>query len=89
MLIYDIRMDQQGVKIQRSIFKICKRFLIHVQHSVFEGELTKSQFVALKSELKQFLRPDEDSCILFVARNNRWLEKEFLTSEVDQLSCFL
>ena len=40
LLIYDIPLDNKGARVSRNIFKICKKYLTHVQKSVFEGELT-------------------------------------------------
>jgi len=39
--------------------KICQRFLIRVQNSVFEGELTKAQFIDLKHRLKKVIKENE------------------------------
>ena len=47
ILVYDIVMDKQGSKVSRHVFKICKKYLTHVQNSVFEGELTKAQLARL------------------------------------------
>ena len=50
ILVYDIKMDDEGSKIWRNTFKICKRYLIHIQNSVFEGDLTKVQITSLQME---------------------------------------
>ena len=52
ILVYDIKMDDGGPRVLRRVFKICKRYLSHVQKSVFEGELTAAKLAALKRELK-------------------------------------
>lgn len=62
----------------RNVFKICKKYLVHIQNSVFEGELLESQAMKLKSELDKYIREDKDSVILFKSRNQKWMEKEFL-----------
>jgi CRISPR-associated protein Cas2 len=41
ILVYDIEMDEGGARAARRIFKICKKYLTHVQKSVFEGEITQ------------------------------------------------
>ena len=64
ILVYDIKMDDEGSKIWRNTFKICKRYLIHIQNSVFEGDLTKVQIASLQMELKKYIRKDKDSVIL-------------------------
>ncbi|MBC1401840.1 CRISPR-associated endonuclease Cas2 [Listeria booriae] len=77
ILIYDIAMDNDGPKVSRNIFKICKKYLTHVQKSVFEGEITPALLAKLRMELDQYIRDEEDSVIVFSSRNERWLEKEF------------
>ena len=52
--------------------------MIHIQNSVFEGELLESQVIKLKTELDKYIREEKDSVILFKSRNKRWMEKEFL-----------
>ena len=89
ILVYDISMDEGGPKTLRWVFKTCKKYLVHIQNSTFEGELSESQIIKLKNELKKHLRDDRDSCIIFKTRNEKWLDKEFLTSEEDKTSNFL
>lgn len=79
ILVYDINLEhKEGHKILRNVFKICKKYLVHIQNSVFEGELLESQAMKLKSELDKYIREDKDSVILFKSRNQKWMEKEFL-----------
>ena len=78
ILVYDINLeDKEGQKVLRRVFKACKKYLIHIQNSVFEGELLESQALKLKSELNRWIREDKDSVIFFKSRSQRWLEKEF------------
>ena len=48
VLVYDINKENNGQKRWNHIFKICKRYLSHIQNSVFEGDITKVQLVKLK-----------------------------------------
>ena len=78
ILVYDINLEnKEGQKALRSVYKICKKYLVHIQNSVFEGELLESQLLKLKSELKTYIRDDKDSVIVFKSRNQRWMEKMF------------
>lgn len=78
ILVYDINLeDKEGQKVLRNVFKICKKYLVHIQNSVFEGELLESQALKLKAELNRWIRDDKDSVIFFKSRSQRWLEKEF------------
>ena len=77
ILVYDISMDANGSKVLNRVYKICKKYLTHIQNSTFKGELSKVQIIKLKRELDQFIRDKMDSVIIFKSRNERWLEKEF------------
>ncbi|MEG1059070.1 MAG: CRISPR-associated endonuclease Cas2 [Clostridia bacterium] len=79
ILIYDISLDdKKGTKVLNNVFKICKKYLHHIQNSVFEGEILESQVVKLKNELNKFIRKDKDSVILFKSRSKKWLDKEYV-----------
>ena len=45
ILVYDIKTDNGGQKVLNRTFKICKKYLCHIQNSVFEGELSEAQIV--------------------------------------------
>ena len=91
ILVYDISLEEkEGHKVLRNVFKTCKKYLMHIQNSVFEGELLESQMLKLKTELNRYIRDDKDSVIVFKSRSQRWLDKEFLGMiEDDKTSNFL
>lgn len=79
ILVYDINLEEkEGQRVLRRVFKTCKKYLVHIQNSVFEGELLESQAIKLKAELDNYIRKDKDSIILFKSRSQKWMEKEFL-----------
>lgn len=87
ILVYDINLeDKEGRKVLRNVYKICKKYLVHIQNSVFEGELLESQLMKLKSELKAYIRDDKDSVIVFKSRNQRWMEKMFFGKVEDDVT---
>lgn len=86
ILVYDIVMDKQGAKVSRNVFKICKKYLSHIQNSVFEGELTKAKLASLKNELDEWIRQNIDSVIIFKNRNKNWLEKDFMGQDLTDLT---
>lgn len=88
ILMYDILIDERGPKVTRNTFKICKKYLTHIQKSVFEGNLTELDLMKLKSELNSYIRKDKDSLIIFKSRSEKWLNKEFLAIEDDKTSNF-
>ena len=89
ILVYDIKSDDGGQKVLNRTFKTCKRYLSHIQNSVFEGELSESQIVKLQYELNDIIRVDKDSIILFKSRNERWLEKDMWGVSEDKTSSFI
>ncbi len=89
ILMYDIKQIDDYNKVQRKVYQICKKYLYHVQNSVFEGELSEAQIIKLKIELRQYLRKKEDSCIIFESRNEKWLKKEFITETIDEERQFI
>lgn len=52
VLVYDVSKDENGRKRWSHIFKICKKYMSHIQNSVFEGELSKVQLIKMQNELK-------------------------------------
>lgn len=70
------------------IFKICKKYLTHIQNSVFEGELSKGQLAQLQKELKEYIDKELDSVIIFKSRQEKWLDKEFWGRK-DDLTSFI
>ena len=88
ILVYDILTEDNGSKISRNVFKICKKYLTNVQKSVFEGEITPVLLKKLNLELKRHIRKDKDSLIIFKSRQEKWLEKEFWGIEDDKTSNF-
>ncbi len=89
VLVYDISQNNNGQKRWSHVFKICKKYLSHIQNSVFEGEITKVQLTKLQQELKPYIDKKEDSVILFQSRQEKWLSKEFWGKEDDKTSFFL
>ena len=89
ILVYDIKSDDGGQKVLNRTFKTCKRYLSHIQNSVFEGELSESQILKLQYELNGIIRVNKDSIILFKSRNEKWLEKDMLGLREDKTSSFI
>ena len=88
VLVYDVSQEDHGTKRWSKIFKTCKRYLTHIQSSVFEGEISRAQLASLQQELKQYIDPELDSVILFKSRQEKWMDKEFLGRK-DDLTSFI
>lgn len=88
VLVYDVSQEDHGTKRWSKIFKKCKRYLTHIQNSVFEGEISRAQLASLQQELKQYIDPELDSVILFKSRQEKWMDKEFWGRK-DDLTSFI
>jgi len=84
ILVYDI-----GEKRVGKMLKLCRRYLNWIQNSVFEGEITEVRLLELKHEAMQLMDEETDSVIIFKARQERWLEKEIVGKELQNLDNFL
>ena len=63
--VYDVN-EKTCVK----VMKILRRYLFHIQKSVFEGTLTPKQFSTLKEELHK-VTSDEDSVLFYLFFTNQ------------------
>jgi CRISPR-associated protein Cas2 len=55
--------------------------LFWIQNSVFEGEVTKSEYNYIVSELNNIIDPDEDSIIIYRFRTRKEVNREILGIE--------
>ena len=85
VLVYDIG----NVKRLPKILKICRKYLHWVQRSVFEGELTRTQFLQLNEELKRMINKKEDSVIFYEIRNKEVIRKNVLGIELNEVSNYI
>ncbi|HRW22219.1 MAG TPA: CRISPR-associated endonuclease Cas2 [Bacteroidales bacterium] len=84
ILVYDI-----GEKRVGKMLKLCRRYLNWIQNSVFEGELTNLQYEQLKYEALKIMETQDDSIIVFSSENQKWLNKEIIGIEKNELNNFL
>ena len=89
ILVYDINGQDNGGRVLRRMFKTCKKYLTHIQKSVFEGNLSEAQLLKLKMEVNKIIRKDIDSVIIFRTNNEKWLDKEMWGIVEDKLDNFL
>lgn len=65
------------------VMKLLRRYLFHVQNSVFEGELTPAKFNALKSNLDKIIEPS-DSILFYFTYENKKIKKDYLGKQPKQ-----
>lgn len=81
ILVYDVK-----AKRNNKILKTCRKYLRHVQKSVFEGNLTEAKLKRLKNELKKISNEKEDSIIIYRFETLKYSSKEVLgTYEEDSV----
>jgi CRISPR-associated protein Cas2 len=84
ILVYDIEEKRVG-----KMLKLCRQYLNWIQNSVFEGEITEVKFKELLHLAKEIMDPDHDSIITFKSRDQKWLEKQIVGKEKNELDTFL
>lgn len=88
--MYDINTEtKSGQKRLRRTFKLMKKYLIRIQNSVFEGELTKAKFEELKLKTTDIIDVKIDSVIFFKSRDIKWMDKDICGFEKDDTDNFL
>lgn len=71
--VYDVR-EKRVAK----CLKTFRRYLVWVQNSVFEGELSEAQLKRLQAELGRFLDWDEDSVLFYLSTTRHYTERREL-----------
>ena len=84
ILTYDVKQKRQS-----KVRKTCKKYLYHVQKSVFEGYLTEKQLTMLKDELFSIVNPDDDSVCIYKVPYYRNLIKDELRFSMSNDVSFL
>ena len=84
ILVYDIEAQRVA-----KMLKLCRQYLHWIQNSVFEGELTEFQLKELNVKAKKIMNKEKDSIIIFKTRNEKWLEKEIIGIEKNEVNNFL
>ena len=73
ILVYDI-----GEKRVGKVFKICKKYLVHFQKSVFRGEITPSNLIKLRSELQKIIDKEVDFVAMFKMTGDYVFDEEII-----------
>ncbi|KEO75919.1 CRISPR-associated endonuclease Cas2 [Anditalea andensis] len=84
ILVYDI-----GEKRVGKMLKLCRQYLNWIQNSVFEGEITEVKYKELLIKAKAIMKEYKDSLIVFKSREEKWLEKEVIGQEKNDLDTFI
>lgn len=73
VIVYDVGVDRVN-----KVRSFLREYMNWVQNSVFEGELTKAEFVKIKSRLKELIEERSDHIIFYSSRDRKYLGIEDL-----------
>ena len=82
--VYDVGQKRVG-----KMLKLCRRYLNWIQNSVFEGEISEAKLMELKYNALSIMDKATDSLIIFKTRQEKWLDKEIVGKEKQELDTFL
>jgi len=82
--VYDVGQKRVG-----KMLKLCRKYLNWIQNSVFEGEISEVRLIELKQKATNIMDKETDSLIIFKTRQEKWLEKEIVGKERQNLDNFL
>lgn len=71
------------------MLKLCRQYLNWIQNSVFEGTVTEVKLKELLTKARSMMDEERDSLIIFKSRESRWLEKEVIGKEKNELDNLL
>ena len=71
ILSYDIKKKRVA-----KVMKICRKYLVHIHKSVFEGNITEAKLNRLKIELERVINTNEDSICIYEMESLKFTRKE-------------
>jgi len=84
VIVYDV-----GVERVNKVRTFLRQYMNWVQNSVFEGELTKAEFLKVKTQLKDLIDEKFDHIICYSSRDKKYLGIENLgTPKADITNIF-
>ena len=72
-LFYDVKENRVN-----KVFKICKKYLSHYQKSVFRGEITPSNLIKLRKDIKNVIDETEDFICIIKLLNDGMFGEEII-----------
>jgi len=84
ILVYDVAEKRVG-----KVCRYMKRYLPRVQNSVFEGDITVAKLETMKVGLLKVIDAKTDSVLIWVLRDDRWVDRQILGNEKLPISTFI
>lgn len=73
VIVYDVGVDRVN-----KVRTFLRQYMNRVQNSVFEGELTKAEFLKVRSTLKELINESSGHIIFYSSRDKKYLGVENL-----------
>lgn len=73
IVVYDIAVERVN-----KVRMFLRQYLDWIQNSVFEGTLTESALKEIELGLKDIIVPEEDSVIIYMLKDAKYLKKKFI-----------
>ncbi|WP_292460704.1 CRISPR-associated endonuclease Cas2 [Methanothermococcus sp.] len=73
IIVYDV-----GVERVNKIKKFLRVWLNWVQNSVFEGELTESEFIKVEQGIRNIIDKELDSVIIFKLKDRKFIDRNII-----------
>ncbi len=83
IVVYDMEADRTHL-----MLKLCRRYLVHVQNSVLEGEISEGDLATLKGEIEDLLQ-EEESVMVYELSSDRLLNRTVYGDDPTEDSRFL
>ncbi|TAF65406.1 MAG: CRISPR-associated endonuclease Cas2 [Cytophagales bacterium] len=84
ILVYDC-----GERRVAKMLKLCRQYLNWIQNSVFEGEISEVKLKEMLFKARKIMDEEEDSLIIFKSTDEKWLHKEVIGKEKNELDNLL
>jgi len=84
IIVYDIEIDRVN-----KVHKFLRKYLFWRQNSVFEGEVTKAQIEQIKAGLKDIIKKEKDSVLIYILENKSNFRFEVLGIEKNLMGTIL
>jgi len=83
IVVYDMEADRTHL-----MLKLCRRYLVHVQNSVLEGEISEGDLATLNGEIEDLLQEGE-SVMFYELSSDRLLNRTVYGDDPAEDSRFL
>lgn len=85
IFIYDIELkEKKDQKRLNKVKKIGRKYLTHIQKSVFEGELTEGQIYNMENEVLKVIDKNRDSVIFYILPDGIKIRRKILSNLPDK-----